>query len=153
MKKSFISLVMISASLTMGTKIYFADEIVSYDLTNHQPIEYFTIDEDGETVEIIVIDDSNNQYSLMSGITDKTYTISKNKPNSWSISYKVSIKNKKITSAYGGNFTATQGSFSNTSVTKASDYLAIGKGAWKYRAATNTIQVKASISNNNLNIQ
>lgn len=29
-------------------------EVVSYDLTDHQPIETFTIEEDGEPVEITI---------------------------------------------------------------------------------------------------
>lgn len=126
---------------------------MSYDLTDHQPIETFTIEEDGEPVEITITDDSLINYNLFARIADKTYTISKNKQNSWVISYKVAIKSNKITSAYGGQFTASQGSFSNTSVSKISDYTAIGKGSWKYRAATNVIQVKTIISNNTLSIQ
>lgn len=36
--------------------------------------------------------------------------------NSWTISYKVPVKNNKITSANGGTFKAVLGNFSNTSV-------------------------------------
>lgn len=53
----------------------------------------------------------------------------------------------------GGSFIASKGSFSNTSVTRHSNSLAVGKGAWKYRTATSTIQVKASVVNNNLSVQ
>jgi len=86
-------------------------------------------------------------------MADKTYTISKSKKNSWSISYKISVTNNKITSAHSKSFKAVQGNFSNTSVTKHSISSASAKGVWKYRAATNTIQVKTSVVNNKLSVQ
>jgi len=153
MKKIIMSLIIISASFTIGTQIYSAEDMVAYDLTAHQPIEVFTIEEDGETVVITITDDSLTHYNLLARIADKTYTISKNKQNSWAISYKVSIKNNKITSAYGGQFTASQGSFSNTSVSKLSDYTAIGKGTWKHRAFATNLQIEASIKNSNLVVE
>jgi len=153
MKKVIMSVIMIIVILTIGTPIYYAEEVVSYDLTDHQPIESFTVEEDGYPVEITITDDSLTSYHLFDRIANKTYTISKNKKNSWAISYKVAIKNNKITSAYGGKFTAAQGSFSNTSVSKLSDYTAIGKGVWKHRAFATNLQIKTSIKNNSLVIE
>lgn len=152
MYKIFISSFIIVGGGIFGTSIASAtnDSEVMYNLKNHSPIEtYQLLDTDSdELIEITIIDNS-----FVSRMADKTYTISKNKKNSWSISYKISVKNNKITSAYGGNFTATQGNFSNTSVSKHSDTLAIGKGSWKYRAAVSSIQAKATISNKNLIIE
>lgn len=149
MKKLVVSFIIVGSSLILGTKLVSANTAdIGYDLNNHDFVESFELEEDGEAVDITIIDNS-----LFSRMADKTYTISKSKKNSWSISYKVNIKSNKITSAYGGNFTALQGSFSNTSVSRSSNSLAIGKGAWKYRAATNTIQVKTSVVNNNLSVQ
>lgn len=149
MKKGIISFIMLGASFILCSNLVSADnkEIV-YDLDNHSVIESFKLEEDGEIVDVTIVDDS-----FVSRVADKTYTVSKDKKNSWSISYKVTIKNNKITSAYGGNFSALQGSFSNTSVTRHSDSLALAKGAWKYRAATNNIQVKTTVSNNQLIVQ
>jgi len=148
MKKIFMSVIMIGVSFTIGTQIYSAEEVISYDLTDHQPIEIFTTEEEGEHVEITITDDN-----LFTRITDKTYTVSKSKQNSWVISYKVSIKNNKITSAHGGQFKAIQGSFSNTSVSKLSNYSAVGKGTWKNRAYATNLQIKTSIKNNSLVIE
>lgn len=153
MKKTFMSVTIISVSFTIGTQIYFAEDVISYDLIDHQPIEIFTTEEDGEPIEITITDDSLTNYNLFARIADKTYTISKNKQNSWAISYKVSIKNNKVTSAFGGQFNASQGSFSNTSVSKLSDYAAIGKGTWKHRAFATNLQIKTSIKNNKLFIE
>lgn len=149
MNKVAISFIILGGSFMLGSKLASANtEEVLYDLDNHQLVESFELEEDGEIVDVTIIDNS-----LFSRMADKTYTVSKSKKNSWSISYKVTVKSNKIASAYGGNFTASQGSFSNTSVTRHSDSLAVGKGAWKYRAATNTIQVKTSVVNNNLSVQ
>jgi len=149
MKKVAISFIVLGSSFILGSNLVSAtSEEVMYDLTNHHFIETFEIEEEGEIVDVTVIDNS-----LFSRMADKTYTISKSKKNSWAISYKVTVKSNKITSAYGGSFKASQGSFSNTSVIRSSNSLAIGKGAWKYRAATSTIQVKTSVVNNNLNVQ
>lgn len=149
MKKVAISFIVLGGSLILGTTFASAStEEIVYDLNNHNFIESFEIAEDGELVDVTIVDDS-----FISRMADKTYTISKSKKNSWAISYKVTIRSNKITSAYGGSFTASQGNFSNTSVTRCSNSLAIGKGAWKYRAATSTIQVKASVVNNNLSVQ
>lgn len=149
MKKRIILYVSLSGAIFCGGTLASAtnDEAI-YDLNSHNIIESFELEDEGEVYNVTVIDDS-----FFSRVADKTYTISKNKSNSWSISYKVSIKNNKITSAHGGDFKASQGNFSNTSVSRSSDVLAIGKGAWKYRAATNTIQVKATINNKNLSIK
>lgn len=149
MNKVAISFIILGGSFILGSTLASADtEEVVYDLANHHFIESFELEEDGEIIDVTIIDNS-----LFSRMADKTYTISKNKKNSWDISYKVSVKNNKITSAHSGSFKAAQGSFSNTSVTRHSNSSASAKGAWKYRAATSTIQVKASVVNNNLNVQ
>lgn len=149
MKKVAISFIVLSSSFMLGSNLVSADtEEFLYNLDNHHFIETFELVENGELVDVTIMDNS-----FVYRMADKTYTISKSKKNSWAISYKVTVKSNKITSAYGGSFTASQGSFSNTSVTRHSDSLAVGKGAWKYRAATSTIQVKASVVNNNLSIQ
>ena len=149
MKKIAISFIMLGGSFLLGSKLASANtEEVVYDLANHHFIESFELEEDGDIVDVTIIDNS-----LFSRMADKTYTVSKNKKNSWAISYKVSVKNNKITSAHGGSFKAAQGSFSNISVTRYSNSSASAKGAWKYRAATNTIQVKTSVVNNNLSVQ
>ena len=149
MKKIASSFIILGGSFILSSNLVLANsEDVAYDLNHHDIIESFELVEDGEIINITILDDS-----FTSRMTDKTYTVSKNKSNSWSISYKVTVKNNKITSAHSGSFKASQGSFSNTSVTKSSNSLAVGKGAWKYRAATNTIQVKTSVVNNNLKVQ
>lgn len=153
MKKIVTSIIMIIVSFTISKQAYSAEEVVSYDLTDHQPIETFTIEEDGETVEINIIDDSLTNYNLFARIADKTYTVSKNRKGLWDISYKISIKSNKITSAYGGSFKAIQGIFSNTSVIKNSASSAIGKGTWKQRAAIAYVQATATISDNKLIIK
>lgn len=149
MKKIASSFIILSGSFILGSNLVLANsEDVTYDLNHHDAIESFELIEDGELINITILDDS-----FTSKMVDKTYTVSKSKSNSWSISYKVTVKNNKITSAHSGSFKASQGSFSNTSVTRSSNSLAVGKGAWKYRAATNTIQVKTSVVNNNLKVQ
>ena len=149
MKKVAISFIILGSSLILGTNLASANtEEVIYDLDNHNLVESFELEEDGEIIDVTIVDDS-----LISRMADKTYTVSKNKKNSWSISYKVSVKSNKITSAHSGSFKASQGNFSNTSVTRHSNSSASAKGAWKYRAATNTIQVKTSVVNNNLSVQ
>lgn len=149
MKKVAISFIVLGGSFILGSNLVSATpEEVTYDLNNHNFIESFEIEEDGELVDVTIVDDS-----FITRMADKTYTITKNKKNSWSISYKVVVKSNKITSAHSGSFKASQGSFSNTSVNRLSNSSAIGKGAWKYRAATNTIQVKTSVVNNNLKVQ
>jgi len=149
MQKIGIISIIIGGSFILGSNLVIAHtEEVVYDLNNHQLIESYVLEDDGEIVDITIIDNS-----LFSRMADKTYTVSKNKKNSWSISYKVSVKNNKIVSAYDGSFIAAQGSFSNSSVTRHSNSSASAKGAWRYHAATNTIQVKTTVVNNNLSVK
>lgn len=148
MKKLSLSfMLLVGGILMVSHNVQASEQEMVYDLDNHALLETVTLEEDGEPVEVSVMD-----TSLFSRVADKTYTISKSKKNAWSISYKATIKNNQFTSASGGNFKAIQGNFSNTSVTKQSGTLAIGKGSWKYRAATSVIQVKASISNKKLTV-
>jgi len=148
MKKIVLSSIILASGIILGSHTVSAnEEAIYYDLENHQLIESFEIEEDGELLDVTITD-----HSLFSRMADKTYTVSKSKKNAWVISYKVAVKNNKITSAYGGNFKASQGSFSNTSVSRLSNSSAIGKGAWKYRASTSTIQVKVAVVNNNLKV-
>lgn len=149
MKKVAISFIILGSSLILGTNLASANtEEVLYDLDNHHFIESFELEEDGEIVDVTIIDNS-----LFSRMADKTYTVSKNKKNSWSISYKVSVKNNKITSAHGGSFKASQGSFSNTSVTRHSNSSASAKGTWKHRAYASNLTVKATVRNNKLVVE
>lgn len=149
MKKLVMSLFVFGGGFFLNGPDALASETkVNYDLDNHQLLETFTLEEQGETVAITILD--NSLFYIM---PDKTYTVSKSKNNFWTISYKVNVKNNKITSAHSGQFTAIQGSFSNTSVKRHSNSLAIGKGSWKYRSATNVVQVKTTVSNNQLVIQ
>jgi hypothetical protein len=148
MKKILLGISVLVASISIGTRGAFADEKeVIYDLETHQSTELFELEENGELINIMIAEDP----SLLR-MANKTYTITKSKANSWTISYKVTVKSNKIVSAYGGNFKAIQGVFSNTSVNKSSNSAAIGKGSWKYRAVTCKIQLKVSIVNNNLQI-
>ena len=143
MKKVAISFIILGTNLASANT-----EEVLYDLDNHHFIESFELEEDGEIVDVTIIDNS-----LFSRMADKTYTVSKNKKNSWSISYKVSVKNNKITSAHGGSFKASQGSFSNTSVTRHSNSSASAKGTWKHRAYASNLTVKATVRNNKLVVE
>lgn len=149
MKKSAIGFIILGGSFMLGSNLVSASsEEVMYDLTNHHFIESFELEEEGETVDVTIIDNS-----LFSRMANKTYTVSKNKKNSWAISYKVSMNNNKITSAHSRSFKASQGSFSNTSVTRSSNSLAIGKGSWKHRGYATTLQVKTTVRNNNLVVE
>lgn len=149
MKKVAISFIILGSIFILGTNLASANtEEVVYDLANHHFIESFELEKDGEIVDVTIIDNS-----LFSRMADKTYTVSKNKKNSWAISYKVSVKNNKITSAHGGSFKAAQGSFSNTSVTRHSNSSASAKGTWKHRAYASNLTVKATVRNNKLVVE
>ncbi|HCM88580.1 MULTISPECIES: DUF5626 family protein [Vagococcus] len=149
MKKLVINFFVLGGGFFLNGHDTLASETkVNYDLNNHQLLETFTLEEQGEKVTITILDNS-----LFSRMPDKTYTVSKSKNNAWTISYKVNVKKNKITAAHSGQFTEIQGSFSNTSVKRHSDSLAIGKGSWKYRSATNVVQAKTTVSNNQLVIQ
>lgn len=149
MKKVAISFIILGSSLILGTNLASANtEEVIYDLDNHNLVESFELEEDGEIIDVTIVDDS-----LISRMADKTYTVSKNKKNSWSISYKVSVKSNKITSAHSGSFKASQGNFSNTSVTRHSNSSASAKGTWKHRAYASNLTVKATVRNNKLVIE
>ncbi|MBO0476261.1 MULTISPECIES: DUF5626 family protein [Vagococcus] len=149
MKKVAISFIILGSSLILGTNLASANtEEVIYDLDNHNLVESFELEEDGEIIDVTIVDDS-----LISRMADKTYTVSKNKKNSWSISYKVSVKSNKITSAHSGSFKASQGNFSNTSVTRHSNSSASAKGTWKHRAYASNLTVKATVRNNKLVVE
>ena len=149
MKKVAISFIMLGGSFMLSSNLASANtEEVVYDLTNHHFIESFELEEDGEIVDVTIIDNS-----LFSRMADKTYTVSKNKKNYWAISYKVSVKNNKITSAHSGSFKASQGSFSKTSVTRHSNTSASAKGTWKHRAYASNLTVKATVRNNKLVVE
>lgn len=149
MKKVAISFIILGSSLILGTNLASANtEEVIYDLDNHNLVESFELEEDGEIIDVTIVDDS-----LISRMADKTYTVSKNKKNSWSISYKISVKSNKITSAHSGSFKASQGNFSNTSVTRHSNSSASAKGTWKHRAYVSNLTVKATVRNNKLVVE
>ncbi|MGX7024955.1 DUF5626 family protein [Vagococcus hydrophili] len=149
MKKLVLSLSVFGGGFFLNGHDALASETkVNYDLDNHQLLETFTLEEQGEKVTITILDNS-----LFSRMPDKTYTVSKSKNNSWTISYKVNVKKNKITAAHSGQFTAIQGSFSNTSVKRHSDSLAIGKGVWKNRSYTSNVQVKTTVKNNSLVVE
>lgn len=149
MKKVAISFIILGSSFILGTNLASANtEEVLYDLDNHNLVESFELEEDGEIIDVTIVDDS-----LISRMADKTYTVSKNKKNSWSISYKVSVKSNKITSAHSGSFKASQGNFSNTSVTRHSNSSASAKGTWKHRAYASNLTVKATVRNNKLVVE
>lgn len=149
MKKVAISFIILGSSFILGTNLASANtEEVIYDLDNHNLVESFELEEDGEIIDVTIVDDS-----LISRMADKTYTVSKNKKNSWSISYKVSVKSNKITSAHSGSFKASQGNFSNTSVTRHSNSSASAKGTWKHRAYASNLTVKATVRNNKLVVE
>lgn len=149
MKKVAISFIILGSSFILGTNLASANtEEVIYDLDNHNLVESFELEEDGEIIDVTIVDDS-----LISRMADKTYTVSKNKKNSWSISYKVSVKSNKITSAHSGSFKALQGNFSNTSVTRHSNSSASAKGTWKHRAYASNLTVKATVRNNKLVVE
>ncbi len=143
MKKVAISFIILGTNLASANT-----EEVIYDLDNHNLVESFELEEDGEIIDVTIVDDS-----LISRMADKTYTVSKNKKNSWSISYKVSVKSNKITSAHSGSFKAWQGNFSNTSVTRHSNSSASAKGTWKHRAYASNLTVKATVRNNKLVVE
>lgn len=146
MKKVAISFIILGGSFILSSNPASANtEEIAYDLNNHNFIESFELVEDGELIDVTIVDDS-----FISRMADKTYTVSKNKKNSWAISYKVSVKNNKITSAHSGSFKASQGSFSKTSVTRHSNSSASAKGTWKHRAYASNLTVKATIRNNKL---
>ncbi|MCP8859480.1 DUF5626 family protein [Latilactobacillus curvatus] len=159
MKKVAISFIILGGSFVLGSNLASANnEEVIYDLSNHQSIESFELEEDGNIVSVTIIDDSllqNLDYKIIQPfrLADKTYTVSKNKKNSWSISYKVSVKNNQLTSAHSGSFKAAQGSFSNTTVTRHSNSSASAKGTWKHRAYASNLTVKATIRNNKLVVE
>ena len=149
MKKVAISFIILGSSFILGTNLASANtEEVIYDLDNHNLVESFELEEDGEIIDVTIVDDS-----LISRMADKTYTVSKNKKNSWSISYKVSVKSNKITSAHSGSFKASQGNFSNTSVTRHSNSSASAKGTWKHRAYASNLTVTATVRNNKLVVE
>lgn len=149
MKKVAISFIILGSSFILGTNLASANtEEVIYDLDNHNLVESFELEEDGEIIDVTIVDDS-----LISRMADKTYTVSKNKKNSWSISYKVSVKSNKITSAHSGSFKASQCNFSNTSVTRHSNSSASAKGTWKHRAYASNLTVKATVRNNKLVVE
>ncbi|MFW7369167.1 DUF5626 family protein [Vagococcus fluvialis] len=149
MKKVAISFIILGSIFILGTNLASANtEEVIYDLDNHNLVESFELEEDGEIIDVTIVDDS-----LISRMADKTYTVSKNKKNSWSISYKVSVKSNKITSAHSGSFKASQGNFSNTSVTRHSNSSASAKGTWKHRAYASNLTVKATVRNNKLVVE
>lgn len=148
MKKVLFSVMLLGGFLFLESTSAFASDGISYDLEKHANIEMFELEENGELIDVTIVE---NPSMLL--IADKSYTISKNKNNVWSISYTISVKNNKIISAYDGQFKASQGSFSNNSVKRSSDSLALAKGIWTNRAYSTTLQVKATIKNKNLVVE
>lgn len=148
MKKVLFSFLLLGGWLFLESTSVFASEKISYDLENHDSVETFELEEDGEPINITIVENP----SLLR-MADRSYTISKNKSNVWSISYTVSVKSNKIISAYGSQFKASQGGFSNTSVKRASDSLALAKGVWTNRAYSTVLQVKATVKNKNLIVE
>ena len=107
MNKVAISFIVLGGSFMLGSNLVSANtEEVIYDLDNHQLVESFELEENGELVDVTIIDNS-----LFSRMADKTYTVSKSKKNSWSISYKVTVKRTRLPPAKGGIFLASQGGF------------------------------------------
>lgn len=138
---------MICGIMLGGNSVSGADFEMIHDLEEGPKEATCVVEENNELIDIRISEDSDQTR-----LSNKSYTITKTKKGNWAISYKVKIKDNKITSTSGGSFKASTGSFSNTSVKKISGSSAIAKGAWKYRSATHTIQVKASIVNKKLTV-
>lgn len=146
MKKIAISSIILSAGFILGGSYVSAnEEEIIYNLDNHDFIETFTLEEDGELVDITIID---NPSFLR--VADKSYTITKSQKGKWSVSYKISVKNNKITSAYGSKFTATHGSFSKTSVKKTSETSASAQGLFNWKNVKSTVKSTVQIKNKKL---
>jgi len=148
MKKILFGFMLLGGFFFLESTSVFASEEISYDLENHDSIETFELEEGDEPIDVTIVENPS-----MLRMADKSYTISKNKNKVWSISYTVSVKNNKIVSAYGGQFKASQGKFSNTSVKRSSDSFAFAKGVWTNRAYSTTLQVKATVKNKNLVVE
>lgn len=146
MKKVLISSIVLSASFVLGGSYVSASEQEAiYNLEDHNFIETFQLEEDGELIDVTIID---NPSFLR--VADKTYTITKSKQKVWSISYKISVKNNKITSAHSSKFSAAQGNFSNTSLKKTSDTNVVATGIWNKNSIKSTITSQVSIKNKKL---
>ena len=149
MKKSEIMsrLILIGVSLSYSSTSFASEqEKAIFDLNHLTSAETVEIMEQDELLEVTVAPTVNKFRRL----ADKTYTITKNKKNHWSISYKVSILNNKISSAQSATFKTSKGKFSNTSVKRESSIQAVAKGSWSYNAYATPLKVTATIQNKQL---
>lgn len=123
MNKKITMLMMVILIFMMGgTKSLADEEGVSYNLQKNEKEESFKVVENDEVIDITIVEDA-----ITSRLADKSYTVTKSKSGSWSISYKVSVKSNKIKSAYGGLFKVSKGSFSKQSASRLSKSSAVGK--------------------------
>lgn len=149
MKKSKImsGLILLGISVSYSSTSFASEqEEAVFDLTHLTAAETVELMEQDELLEVTVIP----TLEPFQRLADKTYTITKNKKNHWSISYKVSIRNNKINSAQSATFKTSKGKFSNTSVKRESSTQAVAKGSWSYNAYATPLKVTATIQNKQL---
>lgn len=130
-----------------SSTISYAEEGISYNLTQHSLSEHYTILEEGELIDVTIEDRTPCRLS------NKNYTVTKAKKGYWKVSYTVTIQSNKIKSVSNLRNTASIGKFNNNFLNKKSSTLSEGGGIWKYNAITQTIKATAKITNNNLTIQ
>lgn len=148
MKRMIITLFIFLAGLLINTSLtYASDSSIYYDLKkcSGSGIEHFKLKENYELIDVII-----DERLTLSRMEDKTYTITKSKKGSWLISYKITVKNNKITSVSQGVFKAAKGNFTNTSLKSISNTKAMASGTWHYQSYVTTLKLTALIINKKL---
>lgn len=152
MKIKKISLVAIffCASILFGSTYVSANEAIDsqYDMEQGGIQTFYETDEQDDLVVTEVSEDISNAR-----MSDRSYTVKKSKLLKWEVSFKVAVKNNKITSVNSSQFKAITGSFSSTSCFKNSSVKATIKGKYKLVGFTSNVNVIATISNKKLTVQ
>lgn len=132
-----------------NVQAYESTEGVFYDLAKGGTKEFIVPEENGDSVYILIEEISEN--SLFS-VNNGNYKITGKKPGLWEASYYISIMNGNITRAYSPSATAITGSFLSTNLGLDSSKQVSYYLRWKLGVLSYNHYLRATISNNSLNI-